>query len=466
MKVCNLTEGPVILSGDFLECSGVKTAVVSELEVIGSSLVNSIQVSNANIVLALQNAFINTTSAVTISSSTVRFILAGASVFYSQGRDSAGLGCSSDSNVTIEAVSGGSLSAVGGSVSAGIGSASNSSCGSVTVLNGSLSGLGGIGLGLGESGGASWLGRLTIYAGDIEARGTYCGIGSGRSSFNSSAIGNVTIASGNITASSSSGGSGIGTGDGYSNGTSMIGNLTIVSGNITASVSVFGSAIGTGMGYSNGTSMIGNLTIVNGNITASSSSGGSGIGTGLGENGSISMIETLSILGGRIRSSGTESGIGSGFDESEVKLLMFARTVILFCTVTNTTKFPINASSIVLFDTSLTITTPRSRVFGVYLLRQGSLNLNVAYEVPTTAGLEPLWLLNSTFLQIGSVSLPLPGFWTFCLSGVGDETCIDIESAAMGSLLFFVPSQGNYSIRAILDHLIGFLETMSGRYIF
>jgi hypothetical protein len=88
------------------------------------------------------------------------------------------------------------------------------------------------------------------------------------------------------------------------------------------------------------------------------------------------------------------------------------------------------------------------------------LNLNVAYESVTSAGSEPLWLLNSTFLQIGNVSLPNSNFWTFCTfctSGIDQENCIDIESTKVKSLLFSIPLQGNYSIRAFNEALIGFL---------
>jgi hypothetical protein len=309
--------------------------------------------------------------------------------------------------------------------------------------------------------GTSIIGNLTIVSGNITASGSSSGsgIGTGRSFDGTSKIENLTIVSGNINASGSSSGSGIGTGYGpHPEGTSKVGNLMIVSGNITASSSSFGSAIGSGYGYDIGTSEIGNLTFVSGNITASSTSSGSGIGTGESSDGT-SEIQTLSVLGGRIKVNGTESGIGSGFEGSEVKLLRFSGTVVLFCTVMNTTKFPMNASSIVLSDTSLTITTPQNRVFGVNPLRQGSLNLNIIYENVTSADSEPLWLLNSTFLQIGNVSLPNSDFRRFCISGIGYENCIDIESTEVKSLLFSVPSEGNYSIRTWNEGLIGLNET-------
>jgi hypothetical protein len=270
----------------------------------------------------------------------------------------------------------------------------------------------GIGTGHTVSNGTSKIGNLVIVNGNImtsssSREGYGSGIGTGYDVSNgTSKIENVTIVNGNITASSLSSegyGSGIGTGYGVSNGTSKIGNLTIVNGNITAISSSFdyASGIGTGYGVSNGTSMIENLTIVNGNITANSSSFGSGIGTGYGKNGGTSVIQTLTVLGGRIKVNGTESGIGSGFEGTEVELLRFSGTVILFCTVMNITKFPMNSSSIVLSDASLTIATPQNRVFGVNPIGQGSLNLNIVYENVTKADSEPLSSLNRTFLQIG-----------------------------------------------------------------
>jgi hypothetical protein len=93
----------------------------------------------------------------------------------------------------------------------------------------------------------------------------------------------------------------------------MIGNPTIMSENITASSVDYGAGIGTGYANGYGTSAIGNLTIVSGKITPHSVEYGSGIRTGRGIEGSTAVIGTLSILGGRIRSFETESGIGSGF---------------------------------------------------------------------------------------------------------------------------------------------------------
>jgi hypothetical protein len=148
MKVCNLTQGSVIMFGNTVQCNGDSVTDVSEVELIGSSLTHFVNISNTNVVVRSVNAFINTSSVVTISSSTVRLVLDGSSFFSSLNRDSAGLGCSLNSNVTIQAVLGGSLLAIGGRYSAGIGSMANCSCGSVTIFNGSFNVRGGVGLGL------------------------------------------------------------------------------------------------------------------------------------------------------------------------------------------------------------------------------------------------------------------------------------------------------------------------------
>jgi hypothetical protein len=95
------------------------------------------------------------------------------------------------------------------------------------------------------------------------------------------------------------------------------------------------------------------------------------------------------------------------------------------------------------------ITTPQNRVFGRKPLREGYWNLTLIYKSVTSAGSEPLWLLNSTFLQIGNITFPHSGIWNFCISEMEGENCIDIESTAAKSLLLSVPSEENYSIRAL-----------------
>jgi hypothetical protein len=94
-----------------------------------------------------------------------------------------------------------------------------------------------------------------------------------------------------------------------------------------------------GITASGGISMIGNITRIGGNITASL----------------LDVLQLVVVQWLRLCQF-YEGGIGPS-DGSEVELLRFSGTGILFCTVTNAAAFPINASSIILSNTSLTITT-------------------------------------------------------------------------------------------------------------
>jgi hypothetical protein len=211
MFACNLTQAPVIVDGNLLQCNGDNETDVSEFQVIDSSSINSVEITNANVTLFFNNVLVNTSSPVTIRSSTVRLVLEGPSSFSSSGPQSAALSCSENSNVTIQAVSDGSLSAIGNKV--GIGALGGSSCGSVTILNGSVSTQGGV---------------------------DSSGIGTGYSSNSASAVTNLVIMNGNITASRSGGGSGIGSGFTHQQSALTITSIVIMSGNITASSSGHG----------------------------------------------------------------------------------------------------------------------------------------------------------------------------------------------------------------------------------
>jgi hypothetical protein len=102
--------------------------------------------------------------------------LDGASFLSSWSRKFAGIGCSLNSKVILQAGSGESLSAA----SSGIGAPGN---GSMTILNVSFDVRDGVGLGVGweEYGEVSRMGRLTIYGGNVQTKGINdgSGIGSG-----------------------------------------------------------------------------------------------------------------------------------------------------------------------------------------------------------------------------------------------------------------------------------------------
>jgi hypothetical protein len=259
----------------------------------------------------------------------------------------------------------------------------------------------------------------------------------------------------------------------------MVEAVTVVSGNITASSSSsaygYGSGIGSGYGYY-GNSTVVNLTIVSGNITANSSLSfygyGSGIGSGSATSGGASTVEALSVLGGTIRGHGAVAGIGSAGGGGETRLLAFRGTAALICNA-NAGKFPINASSIVLSDASLIFGTESDRLFGVSPLLAGWLNLTIVYGSATSAGTERLSGLNASILQIGNLSFNPPiGLYvsagcpcTFCVSRAGDGDCIvthSTEVSEVKSAVFSLPSDGSYSIRALLAGWTGVFETLKG----
>jgi hypothetical protein len=166
-------------------------------------------------------------------------------------------------------------------------------------------------------------------------------------------------------------------------------------------------------------------------------------------------------MGGKIRANGTLAGIGSGGEGGEVKLLRFSGNAVLTCDA-NVSKFPVNASSIVISNASLMFITPRNRLFGVSPSNSNLFKLVILYESLTNQPQESLWKLNATFLQIGNLTIPQSNDWIFCVSDVGHNDCFPMRSSVVKSLIVSVPSVGNYSIRAFNNATSGFLETEEG----
>jgi hypothetical protein len=178
------------------------------------------------------------------------------------------------------------------------------------------------------------------------------------------------------------------------------------------------------------------------------------------------------VLGGTIRARGAGAGIGSGGEGGETGLLAFHGTAALICNA-SAGKFPVNASSIVLSDASLIFGTESDRLFGVSPWRAGWLNLTIVYGKATSARTERLSDLNASILQIGNLSFNLPmGLYvsaaspcTFCVSRAGDVECIvrhSTEVSEFKSAVFSLPSDGSYSIRALLADWTGVFETLEG----
>jgi hypothetical protein len=385
--VCDIGQGDVTVTDHSLSCNGTNISdSISTFIVTGNSGSKSVQIQNADVVVVISGVAITGDSPFVISGSSVTLIIAENNDLTSTVTAHAGMECSSRSNITLQALDGGTLQAVSHKEGIGIGPA-NGYCRSVSILNGSIDVSGGTGIGstrasdfdskldnllianaiveatslengaaIGTANAYQWdstIGTLTIVNATIRATSsssetTYgAAIGTSNSEHGNSTIDTITIWNSNITASSSSSAwnraTAIGTGHAV-NGSSTIGTLTISNSNVVASSSSevggnYGSGIGTSVG-SSGNSTIGTVMIWNSNVVASSSSVlggnyGSGIGTSVGSSGN-STIGTVMIWNSNVVSSTSSnssttagSGIGAGYGyggNSTIGTLMISKT--------------------------------------------------------------------------------------------------------------------------------------------
>lgn len=157
-------------------------------------------------------------------------------------------------------INGGDITATGGG---------KNNAGFVTINGGDITATGGAGGGAGIGGGKSSAGFVTINEGRIHATGGNdegCGIGSGKWGRNS----NININGGNVTASSTLGGAGIG---------GTYSKVTMTSGNVHATGGASGKNSSGILGGGAGIGGYGaDVTITGGNVTATGAEGGAGIG--------------------------------------------------------------------------------------------------------------------------------------------------------------------------------------------
>ena len=158
----------------------------------------------------------------------------------------------------------------------------------MTINGGDITATGGAGGGAGIGGGKSGAGFVTINGGTIHATGGNdegCGVGSGKWGRNS----NININGGNVTASSTLGGAGIG---------GTYSKVTIASGNVHAAGGASGKNSSGILGGGAGIGGYGaDVTITGGSVTATGTEGGAGIGTPGGKNDSNIAPGTIKIGG-------------------------------------------------------------------------------------------------------------------------------------------------------------------------
>lgn len=186
-----------------------------------------------------------------------------------------------------------SLTAKGANYAAGIGGRANGAYTSkaattgIEINGGTISAEGGL-RGAGIGGGSMTSGEVTINGGDVTAIGgddEGCGIGSGRWARNSK----ININGGNVTASSTLGGAGIG---------GTYSKVTITSGNVHATGGASGKNISGILGGGAGIGGYGaDVTITGGNVTATGTEGGAGIGNPGGKKDSNIAPGTIKIGG-------------------------------------------------------------------------------------------------------------------------------------------------------------------------
>lgn len=193
----------------------------------------------------------------------------------------------SKAEITGIEINGGTIVAQGGRSGAGIGGGSWT-IGKVTINGGDITAIGGVDGGAGIGGGKSGAGFVTINEGTIHAtggNGEGCGVGSGKWGRNS----NININGGNVTASSTLGGAGIG---------GTYSKVTIASGNVHAAGGASGKNSSGILGGGAGIGGYGaDVTITGGNVTATGTEGGAGIGTPGGKNDSNIAPGTIKIGG-------------------------------------------------------------------------------------------------------------------------------------------------------------------------
>ena len=210
-------------------------------------------------------------------------------------------------NIKIDKIDGGEVTAIGGNNGAGIGGGYNSSANNIEVSKGTVKATGGTnGAGIG-GGYQGFVEHITVSGGKVEAQGGVNGAGIGGGYLGS---GNeINIKGGKVTATGGDNAAGIGGGNrdfspegDRGNGS----NITVSGGEVTATGGAQGAGIGGGNG-GNGS----DITVSGGEVTAK----GGTLGAGIGGGGEGRDDNSITINGGKVtaQGGGCGAGIGGGF---------------------------------------------------------------------------------------------------------------------------------------------------------
>jgi hypothetical protein len=228
-----------------------------------------------------------------------------------------------------------------------------------------------------------------------------------------------------------------------------------------------------------------NLTIMNGNVNASGRSLGAGIGSGVDQNGA-GFLSFLRICNSTVAvSSLSGAGIGAAYAESaegtirkvtitdsviaarslEAPAIAGRRMDLMFSgqNLLNSTsgyKGPeVDAWCILLANASLIVVSASMPVFGTPPVSEGWFALTNLYREPTSLVSEPLSLLASPFIHIRRFDIVDYFSGTICVASDRYCRCFDGYSWGVWSAVISLPSEGDYTLSAILDGVNGLLQT-------
>jgi hypothetical protein len=206
MTVCDISRGAVSIwpsqgAPRLTACngtSGSSSPYQEPVTVVGSSASSGVSIVNAKIQILLRRASIAT---FTVSASDVDLYFDGPNTITSAS--DSGIECSASSNVTLSGLPGASVTITGSS--AGIGPPESGACKSILIRNGTYDVRGTAGPGIG-AGAGSTISAVTILEGNITATASTTGPGIGAIARGTGcAMTELTIAGGNITAVSRDG---------------------------------------------------------------------------------------------------------------------------------------------------------------------------------------------------------------------------------------------------------------------
>jgi hypothetical protein len=111
--ICDIGISSVTVSPDEVLCNGTLQPSISTIFMTGNSTQSSITITNIHVAIVFQGINLSTTAAVMISASSATLIAVGTNTIRSTVALKAGIECSFDSNIAIQAVGESSLFVTG-----------------------------------------------------------------------------------------------------------------------------------------------------------------------------------------------------------------------------------------------------------------------------------------------------------------------------------------------------------------